>query len=51
VQAHLQSLGLRARAQDVGGNLGHTITFYVETGQVRVRTVAQGERLLCSLKD
>jgi chemotaxis protein CheD len=51
VAAQLQALGLRARATDIGGNLGRTVSFSVETGQIRVRTVAQGERLLCSLKD
>lgn len=51
VLAQLQSLGMRARAFDVGGNLGRTVTFSMETGQIRVRTVSQGERLLCSLKD
>ncbi|MGV3615091.1 MAG: chemotaxis protein CheD [Fimbriimonas sp.] len=51
VQAQLQALGMRPRALDVGGNLGRTVTFALDTGQIRVRTVSQGERLLCTLKD
>jgi chemotaxis protein CheD len=51
VQVQLQGQGMRARAYDVGGNLGRTVTFSLETGQIRVRTVSQGEKLLCSLKD
>ena len=51
VLVQLQGLGMRAKAFDVGGNLGRTVTFSLETGHIRVRTVSQGERLLCSLKD
>jgi chemotaxis protein CheD len=49
VKAQIQALGLPCRSVDVGGNLGRTVTFTVETGQVRVRTVSQGERTLCTL--
>jgi len=49
VLAQVQKLGLKVIAQDTGGNNGRTITFDVETGLVRVRTVTQGERELCRL--
>lgn len=51
VLVQLQALGMKSRAHDVGGNLGRTVTFSLETGQIRVRTVSQGEKLLCSLRD
>lgn len=50
VQAQLQSLGLRPKGQDLGGNLGRTVTMTMDTGQVRVKTVSQGEKVLCSLR-
>ena len=46
----LLRLGIRLIGEDVGGNLGRTVTFASETGEVRVRTVSQGEKLLCNLK-
>lgn len=51
VQNKLIELGLKVVATDLGGNLGRTVTLSIETGHIRVRTVSQGERLLCSLRD
>lgn len=50
VENQLRSLNHKVRASDVGGNLGRTVTFVVETGEVRVKTVSQGERPLCNLR-
>lgn len=41
---------LKVIAADTGGNLGRTVTFVVETGEIRVKTVTQGERKLCNLR-
>ena len=46
----IQRLGIRLVGEDLGGNLGRTVTFTSESGEVRVRTVSQGEKLLCNLK-
>lgn len=50
VEAALKKLGLKCIASDVGGNLGRTVLMSIETGQVKVRTVASGEKLLCGLR-
>lgn len=49
VNAELRKLGLRASAQDVGGNKGRTMTMTTDDGEVRVRTVNGGEQALCKL--
>ncbi len=49
VTAMLKKLGLRAVAQDVGGNRGRTMTLDVATGEVRLRALKEEERSLCSL--
>lgn len=49
VAAELRKLGLRAIAQDVGGNKGRTMTLDVNTGEVRLKTLSQEERSLCRL--
>jgi chemotaxis protein CheD len=50
VEAQIKKLGLRCIAKDVGGNIGRTMTLYSDTGEVKVRTVSQEERLLCNLR-
>lgn len=50
VREQLEQMGLRPKAIDIGGNLGRTVTMTVDNGHVRVRTVSQGERLLCELR-
>jgi chemotaxis protein CheD len=47
----LSSAGLKIKAQDVGGTLGRTVMMVVESGLVSVRTVSQGEKTLCNLRD
>lgn len=49
VEAQIQKLGLRCMGKDVGGNVGRTMTLFSDTGEVKVRTVSQEERLLCRL--
>lgn len=50
VAEQLKKLGLKLVAEDTGGNLGRTVTFEVESGQVKVRSISQPERPLCTLK-
>lgn len=50
VAAQLERLGVRCSARDVGGSLGRTVTFDSESGDVHVRTVTQGDRVLCNLR-
>lgn len=50
VDAQIKKLGLRCLGKDVGGNVGRTMTMCSETGEVRVRTVSQVERVLCKLR-
>lgn len=49
VVAALSLLGLRAASQDTGGTKGRTMTMDTETGEVRLKTLGQEERRLCSL--
>lgn len=46
VLENLQKHRIRLLAQDTGGNYGRTITFDVETGDLLVRTIGHGERIL-----
>lgn len=50
VVAHLKKFGARVLAQDIGGTSGRTMIANLETGEVRVRTVQGGEKILCQLK-
>lgn len=50
VARQLEDLGIRCLGHEVGGSLGRTVTFDSETGEVRVRTVTQGDRVLCHLR-
>lgn len=50
VSEQVRKLGLRVIAKDVGGNSGRTVTLDSETGEVKVRTVSQQEKLLCKLR-
>jgi chemotaxis protein CheD len=45
-QAALQVAGLQVQAQDTGGRAGRTVRLYVATGQVTVKTLKRGERVL-----
>lgn len=50
VKKMLQELGLKAMAEETGGHSGRTMIVTIETGEVKVRTVAEAERLLCNLR-
>ena len=49
VEVELKKLGARIIASDTGGSSVRTMTFFSETGEVKVRTVQNGERVLCRL--
>lgn len=36
--------------QETGGSVGRAVTFNTSTGEVRVRTLAKGERVLCNIE-
>lgn len=50
VQEILKKLNIKVVAQDVGGNSGRTMIYDSESGNITVRTVLGGERVLCTLK-
>ena len=49
--AVMAKLGIKPIAIDVGGSQGRTVVVDTESGNVRVRTIHTGERLLCNLKN
>lgn len=46
VKENLKQQGIRLLASDVGGNYGRTITFDAETGELFIRTIGHGERVI-----
>ncbi len=46
VEEHLDKYRIRILARDTGGNYGRTITFDPETGDLLVRTIGHGERII-----
>jgi len=46
VKEVLKELRIRIIAEDTGGSHGRSLYFYLETGDVRVRTISQGETVL-----
>lgn len=50
VEQALLQLGIKPVAKDVGGNSGRTVTFHAESGLITVRTAAQGDKPLCTLR-
>lgn len=46
VVENLQKYRIKLLAQDTGGNYGRTITFDVENGDLLVRTIGHGERII-----
>ena len=50
VESRLRALGLTAKAKDVGGDCGRTVTFTLESGLVTVKTVPTGEKPFCNLR-
>lgn len=50
VEKQLKLLGLKPVATDVGGSQGRTVTYDSSTGIYKVKTISQGEKVLCTLK-
>ena len=50
VAKSISKYGLRVAGIEVGGTDGRSVSFCTESGEVRLRTVAGGERLLCNVK-
>lgn len=50
VARQIDVLGITGLGCDVGGSLGRTVSFDTETGDVKVRTITQGDKLLCNLR-
>lgn len=50
IESALRQHGLKIVAADTGGTEGRTLTFCSSTGDVRIRTITKGERVLCNLK-
>lgn len=46
VEEHLEKHRIRLLVKDVGGNYGRTITFDPQTGDLHVRTIGHGERII-----
>ncbi|SHG57495.1 CheD, stimulates methylation of MCP proteins [Thermosyntropha lipolytica DSM 11003] len=46
VEEYLQKYGIKILAKDVGGNYGRTITYDPATGDLLVRTIGHGERII-----
>lgn len=49
VQEELRLAGIRCIAQDLGGNSGRSVTLDTATGELTVKTVMAGEKMLCQL--
>jgi chemotaxis receptor (MCP) glutamine deamidase CheD len=43
----LQAAGLQIKGEAVGGNSGRTVKLYVVNGLITVKTLGQGETVLC----
>lgn len=50
VQEQLRQHKVKCAGEDVGGNVGRTLTFDSSTGKVTVRTATSPDRLLCTLR-
>jgi chemotaxis protein CheD len=46
VRSKLKELNIRVLAEDVEGNYGRTIEFFCETGELTVKTIGHGVRVL-----
>jgi len=46
VEENLEKYKIRLLVKDVGGNYGRTITFDPQTGDLHVRTIGHGERII-----
>ncbi|MBS1707403.1 MAG: chemotaxis protein CheD [Armatimonadetes bacterium] len=50
VTEQIKKLGCKVLATDTGGNCGRTVSVTIGDGNVRVRTVNNGDKLLCNLR-
>ncbi|UWG98341.1 chemotaxis protein CheD [Dehalobacter sp. DCM] len=46
VQQELKKAGIPLLVYDIGGNFGRTITFDIQTGDLNVRTINHGEKVI-----
>lgn len=42
----LEGLGIQVMAEDTGGNYGRTIDFFLETGDVKIKSIGRPDRIL-----
>ncbi len=46
VKSILSSLNIRIISEDVGGDYGRTIDFYLETGEIRIKTIGKDTKVI-----
>jgi chemotaxis protein CheD len=46
VRKILTNLGIKIVAEDVGGDYGRTIDFYLETGEVKIKTIGKETKII-----
>ncbi len=46
VKEFLGSMGIAIKAEDTGGNFGRTIEFYPENGNLLIKTIGHGEKII-----
>lgn len=46
VKSILESMGIRILSEDVGGDYGRTIDFYLETGEVKIKTIGKDTKTI-----
>lgn len=46
VKEVLSSMGIRIVAEDVGGDYGRTVDFYLATGELRIRSIGKNEKII-----
>jgi len=46
VKSILASLDIRIVSEDVGGDYGRTIDFYLETGEIRIKTIGKDTKVI-----
>lgn len=46
VKKILKEANIKILADDTGGNFGRTITFYSETGDLHIKTISKGEKVV-----
>lgn len=51
VEEAVKTLGLKPIFKDVGGANGRTVMVDLATGNVKIRTVSTGEKLVCNLRE